>query len=1290
MIPSRSSVTIQLLHLQQQETSNTTMTMINLVSCTKLMNVMTTGFQEGDTLIGVGPQNKDVIIRVHGASSKPFKAFVTGISKNSQQHTEYLTKLNMFPMYESLSIAEKKEAISGPSTNKYLHQHANIGIEVLSIPEECKAVAKLDDDRKNTFEDLIQSTMIVPAGDIFVIFRDQQNDDISPRAMDRLTKVNDVAMMNKMHWKINTTYSLKQSYNGIIIDSSTGEQHEGMDDLSKVTNEGSTTPGIYVFKTPNLPDFGIHTIQCADRTKQWSVDEGYNHLSHVMGDKVMTKDMYDIVNINLSIYGAMGLESLLQKTIRYNAKSIELTYTYRTVEDNNSGCITSVRIVTTAPEKIYVDGVEFCIIVWWRLLLSQGYFNASIQRFISGKELSFKRLASTIAEDGHHHCEYDMNMLTSLAYVSKLVCEYKPDIDTIYKCMLIIIDVYHSAKAFDTEDRDTYNVSNNYMSFDLSVRNMSTIFITLCDSMKKEIQVFMSMDANDGIYCDLETNEQPEIMEIEHGIDHNSDPSFVYYVDLEWFRKHASQTSPKIASKVFEILDTKISSINWRRYDSPIDFNDEDVNVLRLGRCKFARSKYLLYNRSLLTAVPEIVRERDHVMIDYEHTLEDSWLAGMVGTIYNREDEWMATLRPDNLSSTIIVKIPKRDTTDLDMSESDKLIAQQAINTRFSDGIKIASPPCTWMEGGKVKVVNDEYIIYNNDEESFWEDAKEVRIKYKSLKRGFKPLNSYHFTVQYEEGIVDEPDFSVLRSMYSEFELARALAFLYTDFTEIKVPVVSRDGGGTKTALTVFDVGAFQVLHQLAYMYPGVLVARSITSLKVRNPVGLIMLRSILGRELDKSRDNKSDVIQWPTITDVKKRTLFPHQTKAIDSLKSNFSNGKKGSFVWLTLGSGKSLIVLSFIKWLRENNKLPSRVLYTLPAGALTSLANEIYMMGFEIVLLSPVGRTANSIKVSKPDGTTHIVKSVKTMKQTKPFTLVLIEHDHLKKVSDELMSYMSDTMFVIDEVHKGLGATLRTSALLNCALLSYHFVAMTGTPTVDGNTCNLIPWLRMISDYPVTQRNHLVAINSMISDSVNVGKRVEDKEIVLDIPEEMKEDYMKILPVNYGGSHIGPITRPILMSVLEYCYNVCDLKMVEDAKEYIESKGRGVFIVTKDKEHQQKMYDMCSKAINVPIFLITSKQSLNMTDETVKSGAVDYKIVITTKNLSEGYTLTRLSVMLHSVYFSNEASRSQMKGRINRIGQNNESVVYQLYISGMLSEFNARHQGAKNLASILAKMVD
>ena len=82
------------------------------------------------------------------------------------------------------------------------------------------------------------------------------------------------------------------------------------------------------------------------------------------------------------------------------------------------------------------------------------------------------------------------------------------------------------------------------------------------------------------------------------------------------------------------------------------------------------------------------------------------------------------------------------------------------------------------------------------------------------------------------------------------------------------------------------------------------------------------------------------------------------------------------------------------------------------------------------------------------------------------------------------------------------------------------------------------------------------------------------------------------------------------------------------------------------------------------------------------------DYKVVIVPISKSEGYTLTRCNVMISSVYPSNQASRTQIEGRINRLTQNAKEVYYIIVHTGILTNILQNHNKARSLEKALAEI--
>ena len=59
----------------------------------------------------------------------------------------------------------------------------------------------------------------------------------------------------------------------------------------------------------------------------------------------------------------------------------------------------------------------------------------------------------------------------------------------------------------------------------------------------------------------------------------------------------------------------------------------------------------------------------------------------------------------------------------------------------------------------------------------------------------------------------------------------------------------------------------------------------------------------------------------------------------------------------------------------------------------------------------------------------------------------------------------------------------------------------------------------------------------------------------------------------------------------------------------------------------------------------------------------------------------------MVTSVYPSNEASRTQIEGRINRVNQNSLDVIYDVIHTGILTNILENHNKARSLVKALKR---
>lgn len=184
---------------------------------------------------------------------------------------------------------------------------------------------------------------------------------------------------------------------------------------------------------------------------------------------------------------------------------------------------------------------------------------------------------------------------------------------------------------------------------------------------------------------------------------------------------------------------------------------------------------------------------------------------------------------------------------------------------------------------------------------------------------------------------------------------------------------------------------------------------------------------------------------------------------------------------------------------------------------------------------------------------------------------------------------------------------------------------------------------------------------------------------------PDET-DAYKRLVGPILGGTNKNPKIEDINRA-MEVCYTTTTRSLVELTIDKIAAKT-GVMLVAKNISHQEHLAKLLiSRGVKQEdIFLITKDKTLYFTDESVESGKVhDYKVVIVPIQKSEGYTLTRLKTMITGVYPSNNATREQIEGRINRISQKSKTVDFITVHTGILTYIMNKHVDARNLSKAL-----
>lgn len=688
-------------------------------------------------------------------------------------------------------------------------------------------------------------------------------------------------------------------------------------------------------------------------------------------------------------------------------------------------------------------------------------------------------------------------------------------------------------------------------------------------------------------------------------------------------------------------------------------------------------------------------------IVDIKYTLNDAWIAGMIGAIEvkPRNGPYMlVTMSSDNPLQLVAIRRPSRNMSENPLTAEEEEEAIHIAKQKLRVGLPLnkTEAPVSILENTRLRLYDEDenpyYLVeFNNtNERVLWDDLKEITIAL-PVHEKLENRNIENALTRVGDGIEENANESLIALLEETPKeiIQRAIVYLSTYSKKIKLHRISRDGSGTYKAVIVEDVGAYQFMLKISIIYPAALSPNGPGKFKVNiSPLLWIVrdkIKEFMAKNIEGSQSDGWKNIKFKDET----RMLRGYQTEIMNDMIESRKRGEKGSFIWAPVGLGKTMAVLKYLQYCKEHETLPEFIIYTLPESAIKSIIEEIKYFDIPINLIIPLSNIKNRRDKYKSIGVT-ISQNCEPI----PFAINLIEHDHLRRCDEILTRFAPQCMFIVDEVHKTMNDTKRTSAAIEIAYLSKDFIVLTGTPIIDSNTYKLIGWLEQVVPYEVNTKNFWVAANSMIAKKVNTGVKVVKEEVLADFTAAEEKLYYSLVPPALGGRNVRPSNKE-WMTASDICYQAANRKMIDEVK-YFNNQGRGVMLVGKDKKHTELLKSLLIRHTKIKsddVFVMGTGDSIFLTDEAVQKGDIhDYKVVIVPIRKAEGYTLTRLSVMITSVYPSNNATRTQIEGRINRVSQKRKEIDYRVVHVGVLTSILRNYNNAKNLALALeglAKLV-
>ena len=362
--------------------------------------------------------------------------------------------------------------------------------------------------------------------------------------------------------------------------------------------------------------------------------------------------------------------------------------------------------------------------------------------------------------------------------------------------------------------------------------------------------------------------------------------------------------------------------------------------------------------------------------------------------------------------------------------------------------------------------------------------------------------------------------------------------------------------------------------------------------------------------------------------------TLRPWQEKAFKQL---IRREHPIEFIWLDPGAGKTKIITSFIRWSQENECSTKYFLWITAPEAIPNLCRQLEDDGIPFCVLD----LNKGGKYQEP------------MERR----VSIVQHLSMNKIDIDSISHMIPEMTVVlDEGHVMLADSKMAEVSLEICSVAFQSYFVTGTIFRDIKTPTyLTRYLKRSVDFPVSIQNYKVALGKIITRKV-----------------------------------------PSLSQIARFNTRVSDVtveeRIVNDAYEKVKD-GIGVFIVAKSSKEQIWMKE-AFEGKGVPskrIELISSKNTLSYSpsDHPDPRGP-EYigdrlpLVVITTFRYPAGYDMNRYVHMYIPVWKSNQATREQLEGRINRQNNTASTIFYYLYYdndtAGMF--FNHEKQRAQSEA--------
>jgi hypothetical protein len=541
-----------------------------------------------------------------------------------------------------LSVEERERWVLTHATeqNIYIDEVPRIRIEVLQLGKS--DLHKLEEERPGLI-DVVLSGEPLGRMELRALF------PAVPGSKAQRTTL----MFRRGIWKVTTLYREVERFTGVVVDVETGQ----------TSTNYQAQPGEVIMVLEGFAK--TYTSKGKGKSLKYSVESGEEigfatlrrglnlTRTEVLPLLLERYPQYSEENINFieeatRTFTPAAYKSLLQKIIRFRPLQVRLNEI-----DYPAEFVLEVTIVL--------------------LMLHPGARVPDINRYVSGLESAFKRVAVSLFEDSSLDSKDNAVyvQLLAAATLAQKVKSWRPSRSIVVQTLEAARQGLNRSQAYD------YNIGRGLQRPPYVV-SVTAGFLENASALLDELRSFSS---DLGMVRDIaalngedlvESDVRPSIMPLIHCVDQHWAPEIGYFYPLEIITEFQDGGS-KPFSTLFRKLFSEVTGINPRRPQgrrgrimNPLTYSQDFEQNLFIKETRRAQELVLLSRQSLARQRPTTSGVQK---ISYE--LQDSLLSGLVGALeISGKPTALVTLNPNDPLQLIAVRKPSREMKDPELSDA--------------------------------------------------------------------------------------------------------------------------------------------------------------------------------------------------------------------------------------------------------------------------------------------------------------------------------------------------------------------------------------------------------------------------------------------------------------------------------------------------------------------------------------------------------------------------------------------------------------------------------------------